>query len=73
MGWISPWAIWDEPTQSFVMKDNRVGTDAPAWTFPNRNGTIALSVTNENIPADEDHSSGIVRNSFVYNDLGTLV
>jgi len=42
MGWISPWAIYDEPTQSFVMKDNRVGTQAPAWTFPNRTGEVII-------------------------------
>ncbi len=47
MGWIQPWAIWDEPTQTYVMKDDRVGSPAPAWTFPNYSGTVLLGGTGD--------------------------
>lgn len=71
-GWLSPHSIYNTEDKVYRWEDGDANT--PVWTFPNLTGTIAISVAgNITIPATDDHSSGITKQQFVYNDLGTLV
>lgn len=71
-GWLSPHAIYNTEDKVYRWEDGDANT--PKWTFPAETGAIAISVNGSmTIPASDDHSAGITKQQFVYNDLGTLV
>lgn len=76
-GWLSPWALLNNETGVYEIRDYHVGTKAPIWQFPAESGTVLLAGgaadLNGDIAASVDHSSGIILNNRVYNDYGTLV
>lgn len=70
-GWISSMALYDTDNKVYSIKS---ANGSPEWIFPSISGTVVLSTTDAvTIPATDDHSAGITKQQFVYDDYGTLV